>query len=106
MPRSTQWQCTTFIAPAAGPADEPSPPRSFPRATPEQVALRKKAGIRADSQLDILAADHDMYVARCGGLTVKLGPRFDMPEDLVPSKEEGWEVAASGKDWAVWAKSQ
>ncbi|KAL4441004.1 hypothetical protein ABPG77_010435 [Micractinium sp. CCAP 211/92] len=70
------------------------------------VALRKKAGIRADSQLEILAADHDMYVARCGGLTVKLGPRFDMPEDLVPSKEEGWEVAASGKDWAVWAKSQ
>lgn len=70
-----------------------------------QVALRKRAGIRADSELEILAADHDMYVARCGGaLTIKLGPRFDMPDDLVPKKDEGWELAASGKDWAVWAK--
>lgn len=34
---------------------------------------------------------------------VKLGPRYDMG-GLVPRKEEGWAVCASGKDFAVWQK--
>ena len=73
--------------------------------SPCQMSVRKRAGIRADSKLEILAAERDMYVARCGNtVTLKLGPRFDMPPHLVPSKEEGWELAASGKDWAVWAQ--
>ncbi|PSC69027.1 glycoside hydrolase family 13 [Micractinium conductrix] len=71
------------------------------------VAVRKRAGIRADSKLEILAADKDMYVARCNGsVVIKLGPRFDMPANLVPRKEDGWELAASGQDFAVWEKKQ
>lgn len=71
-----------------------------------QVSVRKRAGIRADSKLEILAAERDMYVARCNGnVTVKLGPRFDMPAHLVPRREEGWVLASSGQDFAVWLKA-
>ncbi|KAL4457429.1 hypothetical protein ABPG75_012294 [Micractinium tetrahymenae] len=70
------------------------------------VSIRKRAGLRADSKLEILAADRDMYVARCGGnVTVKLGPRFDMPQHLVPRKQDGWALAASGRDWAIWERA-
>ena len=66
--------------------------------------LRRRAGLRADSKLEILCAEKDMYVARCGGsLTIKLGPRYDMG-GFVPKKEEGWKLAASGNDFAVWEK--
>ena len=37
-------------------------------------------------------------------LAVKLGPRYDMGPHL-PKKEEGWTLAASGKDYAVWEKA-
>lgn len=68
------------------------------------VALRQRCGIKARSKLKILAADHDMYVATIDDkIMVKLGPRFDMG-DLVPKESEGWKVAQSGKDYAVWAK--
>jgi len=74
-----------------------------------QVAVRRRAGLRADSKLEILAAERDMYVARCTGtagtVIVKMGPRYDMPPNLVPRKEDGWELAASGQDFAVWAKA-
>ena len=70
------------------------------------MALRQRAGIRADSKLQILAAERDMYVARVNGnVTLKLGPRYDMG-DLLPRKEEGWQIAASGTDFAVWEKRQ
>jgi alpha-amylase len=47
-----------------------------------------------------------MYVAKVGeNLTVKLGPRYDMPPELVPSKEKGWSLACSGKDYAVWTNN-
>lgn len=72
------------------------------------VALRKKAGLRANSKVEILAAEPDMYVARItgttGAVTLKLGPRYDMG-NLVPNKGEGWELAASGHNYAAWAKS-
>lgn len=69
------------------------------------MALRKRAGIRADSKLEILAAERDLYVARINGnVTLKCGPRYDMGS-LVPLKEEGWELAATGKDFAVWEKA-
>ena len=72
-----------------------------------QVALRRRAGIRADSRLEILAAEPDMYVARINGnngnVMLKLGPRFDMG-GLVPRSQDGWQLAASGPDFAVWEK--
>ena len=37
------------------------------RAISSLITLRRRAGVLADSQLDILAAERDMYVARIGG---------------------------------------
>lgn len=74
------------------------------RLPPLQVALRQRAGIQANSKLEILAAEKDMYVARVNdNVTVKLGPRYDMGS-FAPRKEDGWALAASGKDFAVWEK--
>jgi len=76
----------------------------LPATVQPQAALRQRAGIQANSKLEILAAEKDMYVARINGnVTVKLGPRYDMG-NLVPRKEDGWAMAASGKDFAVWEK--
>lgn len=62
--------------------------------------LRKSSGIKATSELKILAAEKDMYVAKIDGkVMVKLGPRPDMG-NLLP--ESGWELYCSGQDWAVW----
>jgi alpha-amylase len=70
-----------------------------------QVAIRKRAGITASSKLEILAAEHDMYVARINdNVTVKLGPRYDIG-DLAPKEEDGWVKAAKGDDWVVWEKT-
>jgi len=68
--------------------------------------LRRRAGIRADSPVEILAAESDMYVARIAGRVVlKMGPRYSMG-DLLPCPEEGWTKGASGKNWAVWTKEE
>ena len=80
---------------------------AWPAVTPRrrslpQVALRRRAGIRADSKLEILAAEHDMYVARIGNVMIKMGPRYDIG-DLAPSKEE-WRKVQTGQDYAVWEK--
>ena len=37
-------------------------------------------------------------------MTVKLGPRCDMG-DLLPKEDDGWKFVMSGKDWAVWEKT-
>ena len=69
------------------------------------MALRKRAGIRADSKLEILCAEGDMYVARCNGnVTIKMGPRYDMG-GLVPKESDGWKMAAKGQDFAIWEKA-
>ena len=68
------------------------------------VALRKKHDIRADAHVKILAAENDLYVARVAHrLTVKLGPRYDVPFALLPREPE-WALALSGDDWAVWER--
>jgi alpha-amylase len=66
------------------------------------VALRKRAGVKSDSPVEILAAEGDLYVAKIGGrLVLKLGPRFDMGA-LLPDAGQGWAMAAKGEGWAVW----
>jgi alpha-amylase len=92
-------------------------------AVSELVALRRRNGIGRSSRVEILAAEPDMYVARvvgggggdggkeeggCSGgaageVVVKIGPRWDMGP-LVPSQAEGFVMAASGRDYAVWEK--
>lgn len=94
---------TSWRPPAARP--HVLSPQTDPTRPPPQVAIRKRAGLRADSPLEILAAERDMYVARCGGrVTLKLGPRYDMG-GLVPKAADGWRMAAKGQDWAVWEKA-
>ncbi|KAK9918323.1 hypothetical protein WJX75_003181 [Coccomyxa subellipsoidea] len=69
------------------------------------VQLRKRAGITAGSKIEILAADHDFYVARINdNVTIKMGPRYDMG-DLLPKEEEGWKFAVSGTDFGIWEKT-
>jgi alpha-amylase len=67
------------------------------------VVLRQRVGIRADSKLEILAAEKEMYVARIGNVMIKLGPRYDMG-GLVPRTKEGWRLVQVGSEYAVWEK--
>ena len=69
------------------------------------LALRARHGIRADAHVKILAAESDLYVARVAHrLTVKLGPRYDVPAAISPREPE-WRLALSGDDWAVWERA-
>ena len=69
------------------------------------IALRARHGIRADAHVKILAAESDLYVARVAHrLTVKLGPRYDVPAAISPREPE-WRLALSGDDWAVWERA-
>ena len=74
----------------------------------ELCAVRRAAGVRANSEVKILVAEADCYVARVVGdeneLTVKLGPRYDLPKDLIPQKGHEWELVAAGNEYAVWAR--
>ncbi len=66
---------------------------------------RKRNGIDSRSSLSIKLAEADIYVAHVSDkLVVKLGPRSDMPQELVPQENEGWKIAATGKDFCVWEK--
>ncbi|GIL81108.1 hypothetical protein Vretimale_12784 [Volvox reticuliferus] len=71
------------------------------------TALRRRLGVVADSPLRVLTADKDLYVARVdgrsGSVVLKLGPRYDMGS-LLPRREDGWTMALSGRDWAVWER--
>lgn len=54
--------------------------------------MRRSAGIVSDTQLSILAAEADLYVAQIGdGVMLKLGPRYDMGA-LEPKAANGWKV--------------
>ena len=82
----------------------------FNGALSEEISIlshvRRAAGVQADSHVDIKLAENELYVAHVKGLKaeliVKLGPRYRMPQELRPAEDEGWEIAASGKDYAIW----
>ncbi|KAK9863004.1 hypothetical protein WJX84_002802 [Apatococcus fuscideae] len=63
-------------------------------------ALRKQQGIHCRSQVKILRADSQVYVAETDGkLLMKMGPGKYSP----PSAD--WMVAAKGKQWAIWERT-
>lgn len=65
------------------------------------TAIRSRNGIKPGSALRILAADSDLYVAMIDDKIVcKIGARYDVG-NLVPP---GFQIATSGKDYAVWEK--
>ncbi|KAL0051267.1 hypothetical protein WJX82_004481 [Trebouxia sp. C0006] len=69
------------------------------------IEVRKRNGIDSRSSLAIKLAEADVYVAHVSDkLVVKLGSRSDMPQELVPQENEGWKIAATGKDFCVWEK--
>ncbi|MBI5622663.1 MAG: alpha-amylase [Elusimicrobia bacterium] len=62
------------------------------------IALRKAAGVGAESAVSVAAADRGRYAAFIDGkVAVKIGP-----DDWSPG--EGWRLAAHGKDYAVWTR--
>ena len=67
------------------------------------VDLRIRAGIRADSKLEILHCTDSVYVARVTGskskVLVKLGPDFDMGP---AAPDDSWSFWLSGNGWACW----
>jgi hypothetical protein len=70
-----------------------------------QVELRLRAGIKANSKLEILCAEHDVYVARIDDkVTIKMGPRYDIG-DLAPKESDGWKKSVRGADWCTWEKA-
>ncbi|KAI3436462.1 hypothetical protein D9Q98_005879 [Chlorella vulgaris] len=69
------------------------------------VELRLRAGIKANSKLEILCAEHDVYVARIDDkVTIKMGPRYDIG-DLAPKESDGWKKSVRGADWCTWEKA-
>lgn len=64
---------------------------------------RKRNGITANSKLEIITADGDLYLAKVDDkLFIKLGPRYDLG-DKQPSDE--WKLAAAGNDFAIWERA-
>ena len=75
------------------------------RPTKVATPCRNRNGINARSKLEIACADHDLYFARIDDkVALKLGPRYDIG-DLAPQEQEGWKLAASGPDYAIWEKN-
>lgn len=67
------------------------------------IKIRKRNNIKANSKVNILAAENDLYVAAIGDrVRMKIGPRFDIG-GLAPNLDE-WEVAAVGHEYCVWQK--
>ncbi|XP_059634495.1 alpha-amylase-like [Cornus florida] len=65
------------------------------------TTIRTRNGISATSKVKILASDTDLYVAMIDDkIIAKIGPQLNL-RNLIPPN---FEVATSGKDYAVWEK--
>lgn len=65
------------------------------------ASIRTKNTINESSNVNIMTADADLYLAMIDGkIIVKLGSRYDIG-NLVPSN---FKIVASGKDYCVWEK--
>lgn len=65
------------------------------------ISIRNKNDISATSSVEILAADADLYMAKINEkVIIKIGPNGDL-KNLLPSD---FQLATSGKDFAVWEK--
>eukprot|EP00897_Mesotaenium_endlicherianum_P002833 jgi/Mesen1/2578/ME000162S01706 len=69
----------------------------------ELIDVRRRNGIKADSDVHIALAEADVYVATIADrVVVKLGSRYDIGNLTPPGNE--WNIRASGKDYCVWEK--
>ena len=77
---------------------------NLPREIKTLLDIRRRVGICCESVVTILEASSELYVANIDEkLIVKLGPRYDVPRELLPSEDE-FELATSGDDYAVWMR--
>ena len=64
------------------------------------MELRRRVGLHAESAVNILAAQTDLYAAVIDDkIALKLGPAPWQPEG------DGWQTALDGQDFAVWSRS-
>ncbi|KAL2651929.1 hypothetical protein R1flu_020057 [Riccia fluitans] len=69
------------------------------------ISLRRRNDIVANSKVNIIAAEGDLYLAEIDDhIMVKLGPRYDLGH-LTPNADV-YSVAAFGKDYCVWEKKK
>jgi len=62
------------------------------------LQLRRRAGIKVDDKVQILCADHDLYIAEIGSppaLRVALGPKHS-------GVDGAWSPGTEGADYRVW----
>jgi alpha-amylase len=65
------------------------------------VSVRTRHGIHNESELRIMEADADLYLAEIDGkVIVKIGTRYDVG-NLIPG---GFQVVAHGDGYCVWEK--
>jgi alpha-amylase len=63
------------------------------------IRLRREANLHAESGVNILAAQADLYAALIDDkVALKLGPADWKPEG------DGWKTALDGEDFAVWKR--
>ncbi|CAM6101442.1 unnamed protein product [Calypogeia fissa] len=69
----------------------------------ELIQVRQRNGIKADSKIEIVVGQDDLYLARINDVVVvKIGTRLEIG-DLAPSLND-YNVAALGHDFIVWEK--
>ena len=70
---------------------------------PCHLSCRKRNNITSRSKLSITTCDADLYLANIDDrLIVKLGPRFDLGDQL---PKDGWKLAEAGQDFAIWERA-
>lgn len=79
-------------------------PKSLPGEIKTLMRIRACAKVCCESTVVIHRADSDIYVATIDDtLIVKLGPRYDVPDELA-YLFDGFDLATSGMDYAVWMR--
>lgn len=65
-------------------------------------SIRIRNNINESSNVNILAAEADLYVAMVDNIIIKIGSRYDLG-NLIPTN---FKIATSGKDYCVWEKQE
>lgn len=72
----------------------------------ELLAIRRRNDVKAAGTVKIVHSEKDLYAALINSrLFVKIGPRFDLPADVLTSCGKtlsDFELCSSGHQWAVW----
>lgn len=71
------------------------------------VAMRKRNGVIASSEVTVLLAKEEIYIAETvgnsGTVRVKMGPEEDM-EGFDVTEDDAWALVVEGSNFMVWEK--